>query len=100
MYGAVTPWSVVVVATSDGGLFGSYAENCPVTDDLYSYWYVVGALHCGSLDPFWHTHGWTCGPVNTGPPIGWLAMVTCALAPGAVARRTLGPLARPVTRPS
>src|SRR5207253_579956 len=34
-YGTVLPWSVVVVATSAGGLFGSYAAHCPVTEDMY-----------------------------------------------------------------
>src|SRR3954470_19950346 len=34
-YGTVLPWSVVVVSTSGGGLLGSYAENLPVTEDMY-----------------------------------------------------------------
>ena len=34
-YGTVLPWSVVVLATSAGGLFGSYAAHWPVTDDMY-----------------------------------------------------------------
>ena len=37
MNGTVSPVWVVVVATSDGGLSGSYSLNWPVVDDLYEY---------------------------------------------------------------
>src|SRR3954453_13217236 len=48
-----------------------------------------------------HTHGWTCGPVKTGPPMGWLVIVMRAPCPSASrASTTLGPLASPVTRPT
>src|SRR5438067_8207081 len=100
MYGTVVPLSVVVVATSGGGLLGSYAENAPVTDDLYSYSYFVGALHCGSFDLFWQSHGWTCGPEKTGPPFAWSTSVWLARPPVAVAVSRLAPSCSPVTRPS
>src|SRR3954471_18066935 len=48
-----------------------------------------------------HTHGWTCGPVKTGPLIGWLVIVIRAPRPsGSWASTRLGPLASPVTRPT
>ncbi len=39
-------------------------------------------MHCGSAEPFWHTHGFTCGPAITGPPIGWFTIVAPAPARG------------------
>src|SRR5438105_506111 len=96
MNGTFAPVWVVVVATSGGGFCGSYGLNPPVVD-MYSYEYVVGALHCGSLEPFWHTHGCTCGPANSGPPIGWLtSCVVAAGWPGRFARSVLEPSGRPV----
>jgi hypothetical protein len=105
--GTVTPRSVVVVATSPGGLAGSYDWNCPVAEDLYMYVYFVGALHCasrGGPNPAAtvpHTHGCTCAPANTGPPTGWFVIVIRVLDPsGRRALSTFGPAARPVTSPS
>src|SRR3954466_14587296 len=47
-----------------------------------------------------HTHGCTCGPANTGPPMGWLVIVRRARRPsGRAAVISLGPLASPVTSP-
>src|SRR5512135_3874918 len=102
MNGTVAPVWVVVVAMSEGcAPFGSYDWNVPVTEDLYSYAYVVGALHCGSLEPFVHSHGCTCGPDRTGPPIGWLTIVTAPVrCPAMAALSTAGPLGSPVSSPS
>ncbi len=58
-------------------------------------------MHCGSLEPFVHTHGCTCGPAITGPPIAWLVMVAlAAVTPGELAVTTLAPSERPLTIPS
>src|SRR5689334_6036866 len=98
MNGTVTPWSVVVVATSDGGLFGSYAFSEPSVD---MYWkaYDAGSLHCLSLAVAWHVHGWICGPEKTGPPFGWLVITTVAVWPLARATSEFGPRRIPVTSP-
>src|SRR3954452_246501 len=100
MNGTVLPWSVVVVATSAGGLFGSYGWRPPAVD---MYWnsYVGGWLHCASMAVGWHFHGCTCGPEKTGPPFGWLVIVTAAPRPeGSSACSSLRPSASPVTSPS
>src|SRR3954470_12923012 len=103
--GTVAPVCVVVVATSPGGLFGSYGCIPPSVDDLYSYSYVAGLPHFGFFDSLLQTHGWTCGPDSTGPPLAWFTIVTFAprrlpLRPRSVARRTVRPTRRPVTSPS
>ena len=36
----------------------------------------------------WQWYGPSCGPVNTGPPFGWLVMTVRPRYPGAVARTT------------
>src|SRR5207302_5749886 len=73
----------------------------PVIDDLYWYAYEVGALHCGSVDPFMQTHGLICGPLTTGPPIAWLVTVMLDDAPLAVvAVSVFAPSFKPVSRPS
>src|SRR3954464_6957277 len=45
----------------------------------------------------WQTQGWTCGPENTGPPLGWLTIVSVSpSALGALATRVLSPSGRSV----
>src|SRR5215212_9488508 len=100
MNGTVLPWSVVVVATSDGGFSGSYAVSPPPPSGKYSHSTVGGWLHCASPAPDWQTHGCTCGPENTGPPLGWLVIVSVPVFLPDAAVRTLRPIFRPVTSPS
>jgi hypothetical protein len=57
-------------------------------------------LHFASFAPAWHFQGLSCGPENTGPPIGWSVSVMRAPAPpGSVTLRTFGPERRRVTTP-
>src|SRR5436190_7337672 len=71
-----------------------------VVDEMYSYAYVVGLLHCASTAPSSHCHGWICGPEVTGPPMAWLTIVWLVEAPpGTVALSVLLPRLSPVTRP-
>jgi hypothetical protein len=68
---------------------------------MYWNWYWAGWLHWASFAVAWHFHGWICGPEKTGPPFGWLVIVSAAPWPeGSSACRLLLPTARPVTRPS
>src|SRR3954447_20299082 len=107
------------MSESAGGFFGSYGSNRPVFAFLNTKLTAAGVLHwasCGGPRPtgttvgevplfcggFWvlHTHGCTCGPEKIGPPIGWLVIVMRARRPsGSAAVSSLGPSARPVTRP-
>src|SRR3954454_21354222 len=100
MNGTVLPWSVVVVATSDGGFFWSYGLKPPAVD-MYVSSYLTGSLHCSSVAVAWHFHGLTCGPEKTGPPFGWFVIVIAAPLPdGSSAFSVLRPSASPDTRPS
>src|SRR6266540_164908 len=115
MYGTSRPVSVVVVATSVAGAAGSYGRKPDFAGSLdrYTNRYTIGVLHCASVGgpsgipgrPWVrHTHGCTWGPAKTGPPIGWLVIVTCAPTVAApwvsVAVTTFGPTTSPVTTPS
>src|SRR5204863_2903662 len=58
-------------------------------------------LHWASTALGGHGHGRSCGPEKTGPPLGWLTIVTeVEAAPGAEAVTTFEPLASPLSRPS
>src|SRR4051794_21826322 len=99
--GTVVPVWVVVVATSSGGLFGSYGWKAPSTDERYWYSYVGACSHFGSFEPFSQVHGLTCGPEIAGPPFAWSTSVIRAVRrPGADALRTFEPTRRPVSSPS
>src|SRR3954454_14955875 len=103
MNGTVLPSSVVVVATSDGGFFGSYGWKPPLVD-MYVSSYLTGSLHWSSVAVAWHFHGLTCGPAKTGPPFGWFVMVMAAPLPDgsrafSVLRRSASPVTSPSKRP-
>src|SRR6266508_5589663 len=115
MYGTRRPVSVVVVATSVAGAAGLYGRKPGLAGSLdrYTNRYTIGVSHWASVGGpsgmpgrpcVRHTHGCTWGPAKTGPPIGWLVIVTCAPTTAApwrsVARTTFGPTTRPVTTPS
>src|SRR3954465_5461188 len=100
--GTVAPVRVVGVATSPGGLFGSYGCIPPSVEDLYSYSYVAGLSHFGFFDSLLQPQGGPCAPDSAAPPLAWFTIVTFAprrlpLRPRSVARRTVRPTRRPVT---
>src|SRR3954465_4595599 len=104
MNGTVCPFWVFVEARSPGGFLGSYGWSPPSTDDLYWYSKVAGFSHFGRFDPLLQTHGLTCGPEMTGPPLAGLTMVALAVRrlprTRTVAFATLRPIRSPVTTPS
>src|SRR3954447_11941915 len=114
MNGTVSPVSVVVFAIceSGGGLAGASSSNGEATwlpaaeiDEppvAGRYWYVVtgSALHCASRAPAWHCHGWICGPLNSGPPLGGVVSASCAPPFGVRAVTVLFPSFSPVTSPT
>src|SRR5436190_24308025 len=99
MNGTVTPSVVIAfaIAADGGGLLGSYDWSWPVPACSYIYVNVAGWLHCLSTAPVWHSHGWICGPENTGPPNGWFLIASRAPRPSlSCAMTVLGPSFRPV----
>jgi hypothetical protein len=102
------PWSVVVDAISlaGGGDAGSYALNVREAASMYANVNADVALHwasngMGKPVTVRQTHGWTCGPAKTGPPIGWFVIVRWTVGPcPIVAITSLAPTARPVMTPS
>src|SRR5438128_4667767 len=100
MKGTVVPVCVCVVVVSPGGCFGSH-DRKPELEVMHLYLKVVALSHFALFDLFWQTHGLTCGPEKTGPPLAWSMIVSLAVRrPGAEAVSLFLPTFRPVTRPS
>src|SRR5438105_3882050 len=106
MYGTVTPAVVVVVARSAGAVPEVYGLKQLLVGA------GVGGLGSGSAveQPavvgagVAQIQGWVCEPSNTGPPIGWLVIVSRACGPPcpsplASAANSLSPSTRSVTTP-
>src|SRR5947209_9124490 len=99
MKGTVAPVCVVVVVVSPGGFLGLH--DWKPFEVMHSYLKVAGLSHFALFELFWQTHGLTCGPEKTGPPLAWSMIVSLAVRrPGAEAVSLFLPTFRPVTRPS
>src|SRR4051794_40509986 len=81
MNGTVRP-STRVVVRSTGRAVGDGSGFMVPSVARYDHVVFVGASHSGGLEGpspaacVVHTHGWMCGPLNTGPSFGWFTTVS------------------------